>query len=91
MRRQVGAAAGATQRGRCLTTLLDLRAQGQDPAVRLPQLCLKLWLSTWAEYPEIRSGVRRIRSSLVESVRALSPSDRSRHVRGPVSAVVTYL
>eukprot|EP00959_Pyramimonas_sp_CCMP1952_P317420 6643254-Pyramimonas_sp.AAC.1 len=61
--RQFGSVAGAHQRGRCLTTLLDVRAPEQDPGVRLPQLCLQQWLRTWIDYPSIRVGVRRVSAS----------------------------
>eukprot|EP00959_Pyramimonas_sp_CCMP1952_P336906 7054784-Pyramimonas_sp.AAC.1 len=36
-RRRLGRALSSAKRGRCLTTLLDLRADGHDPGYRLPR------------------------------------------------------
>eukprot|EP00959_Pyramimonas_sp_CCMP1952_P305254 6388048-Pyramimonas_sp.AAC.2 len=68
MRRQVGAVAG-TPRGRCSTTLLDLRAFGQDPAVTLLSFCLMQWLDTWVRHRETRNGIRQIWSRLVAAIK----------------------
>eukprot|EP00959_Pyramimonas_sp_CCMP1952_P047309 987477-Pyramimonas_sp.AAC.1 len=50
-------AAGTKER--CLTTLLDLRAPGGDPAVVAPAKCIDEWLSIWQQRPDIRRSVRQ--------------------------------
>eukprot|EP00959_Pyramimonas_sp_CCMP1952_P281566 5885337-Pyramimonas_sp.AAC.1 len=91
LRRQLGPVAGAHQRGRCLKTLLDVRAPLQDPGVRLQQLCMNQWLRTWIDYPHIRAGARRVWSGVVQHVRDLDINERSKYIHGPISAIITYL
>eukprot|EP00959_Pyramimonas_sp_CCMP1952_P332873 6970634-Pyramimonas_sp.AAC.1 len=46
--------------GRCCpTTLLDMRAPGRDPALRMPRGRLQLWLRCWTSEPSMRAGAAR--------------------------------
>eukprot|EP00959_Pyramimonas_sp_CCMP1952_P281162 5877476-Pyramimonas_sp.AAC.1 len=53
-RRRLGQICAAATRGRCLTTLLDLRAPGGDPAVAMPARTVDMWLSVWQQQPGLR-------------------------------------
>eukprot|EP00959_Pyramimonas_sp_CCMP1952_P160271 3352262-Pyramimonas_sp.AAC.1 len=53
-RRRLGCTLASSKRGRCLATLLDLRAEGHDPECELPRDGLQLWLKTWLAEPSIR-------------------------------------
>eukprot|EP00959_Pyramimonas_sp_CCMP1952_P119790 2504745-Pyramimonas_sp.AAC.1 len=55
MRRRLGHVASSARRGRCLTTVLDLRYGDQDPGYRLPCACLKMWLQTWFSETRLRA------------------------------------
>eukprot|EP00959_Pyramimonas_sp_CCMP1952_P144725 3029326-Pyramimonas_sp.AAC.1 len=59
LRRRLGAVSGAAKKGRCLTTLLDIRTPGFDPGTRLPVSCIREWLRIWITEPQVRAGIRR--------------------------------
>eukprot|EP00959_Pyramimonas_sp_CCMP1952_P394826 8272519-Pyramimonas_sp.AAC.1 len=59
IRRRLGFSLAAPTRGRCLTSLLALRAGDADPAIQMPTACLDQRLTTWRDRPEIRPGVRQ--------------------------------
>eukprot|EP00959_Pyramimonas_sp_CCMP1952_P209123 4374539-Pyramimonas_sp.AAC.1 len=87
-RRQMGAICGSGKKGRCLTTLLDLRSPQGDPAVYFPRLCCEFWMRQWILRPAIRAGVRRAWPYMLQTFRRVLPQHRSRHVRGPMGAVM---
>eukprot|EP00959_Pyramimonas_sp_CCMP1952_P153706 3215813-Pyramimonas_sp.AAC.1 len=59
MRTSLCSASGPRNTGRCVTTPLDLRAPGHDPANRMPRECLHMWIRTWFTQPAMRSGIER--------------------------------
>ena len=91
LRRRLGAVAGAHRHGRCLTTLLDLRAPGHDPGYQLPRKCLGMWLKVWLTEPRVRGPVHRVWRDTVTKLQKIEPRHRARHVRGPLTAVIHYL
>eukprot|EP00959_Pyramimonas_sp_CCMP1952_P007773 162500-Pyramimonas_sp.AAC.1 len=58
-RRRAGYACGAATRGRCLTSLLELRMPGQDPGIKFPSQCVLMWLENWRDHPDLRAGICR--------------------------------
>eukprot|EP00959_Pyramimonas_sp_CCMP1952_P048293 1007891-Pyramimonas_sp.AAC.1 len=77
----------AATKGRCLTTPLALRAGDRDPGIKLPVECLDLWLHLWREHPDMRKGIQQAWTPVFQRMVHLPPEQRSRHVRGPLSAV----
>ena len=91
VRRNLANAVSPRLTGRCLTTLLDLRAHGQDPAYKMPVGCLRLWLSCWTKEPHIRAGINQSWPRLAQEFMSLPPARRHRLIRGPQGAVISYL
>ena len=91
MRRRLGHVASSARRGRCLTSVLDLRCPGQDPGYKLPRECLRLWLSTWSSTPRVQAGVQAVWSKAVTKFRNLAVPERARNIRGPMGAVICNL
>eukprot|EP00959_Pyramimonas_sp_CCMP1952_P277433 5799667-Pyramimonas_sp.AAC.1 len=89
--RKLGNAIGPKMPGRCLTTLIALKAIGRDPACKLPRECLRLWLTCWVRQPSIHDSIMLTWPGLVQEMRAMPPSQRTRHIRGPQGAVICYL
>eukprot|EP00959_Pyramimonas_sp_CCMP1952_P260510 5447360-Pyramimonas_sp.AAC.1 len=54
VRRRLGQSVSAGNRGRCLTTLLDIKTPDMDPAHTLPAKAVDMWLRTWRDHPTIR-------------------------------------
>ena len=91
MRRRLSHVASSAKRGRCVTTMLDIQFDGQDPGYRLPCDCLKLWLTSWFSIPKLRASVKLAWPKVVEKLSAMDANQRSRNIRGPMAAVITYL
>eukprot|EP00959_Pyramimonas_sp_CCMP1952_P287258 6007362-Pyramimonas_sp.AAC.1 len=49
------------------------------------------WLKTWATDSNIRSSVHKAWPTIVSQVRAIAIAQRSRHIRGPMSAIIVLL
>eukprot|EP00959_Pyramimonas_sp_CCMP1952_P021196 447150-Pyramimonas_sp.AAC.1 len=62
-----------------------------DPGYRLPAGTAKLWLTTWQSETRLRAGIARAWPAVVSKPTALPVQMPSRHVRGPLSALVAYL
>ena len=62
--RQLAAATGYEQAGRCLTTSLNLEYGDRDPAISLRVELLKEWWKMWAKSPEIRKRATRAWASI---------------------------
>ena len=92
IRRNLGLSLAAPTRGRCLTSLLALRAgENKDPEIQLPTACLDQWLNSWRDHPELRAGVRQTWRHAVEHLRGVPEGQRTRHVRRPLTAVILHL
>eukprot|EP00959_Pyramimonas_sp_CCMP1952_P100452 2101334-Pyramimonas_sp.AAC.1 len=52
---------------------------------------LRQWFRVWQEEPGLRRGVCRAWNPLVEKLRGIPSGQRTRHIRGPLSAVITLL
>eukprot|EP00959_Pyramimonas_sp_CCMP1952_P236276 4937928-Pyramimonas_sp.AAC.1 len=59
LRRRLGSVVGAPKKGRCLTSLLDIRTPGRDPGISLPVATMKEWMKVWIYGSQYRSGIRR--------------------------------
>eukprot|EP00959_Pyramimonas_sp_CCMP1952_P249012 5205415-Pyramimonas_sp.AAC.1 len=59
--------------GRCVTTVLDLRAPGRDPACRLPKECLQMWIRTWLSQPALRNVIDRTWRQMAQEFRSMQP------------------
>eukprot|EP00959_Pyramimonas_sp_CCMP1952_P134851 2822015-Pyramimonas_sp.AAC.1 len=62
-----------------------------DPGHRLPVNTVRLWLTAWQSEPRLHAGIARAWPTVVAKLTAMPAQMRSRHVRGPLSALVTYL
>eukprot|EP00959_Pyramimonas_sp_CCMP1952_P137085 2868709-Pyramimonas_sp.AAC.1 len=69
-----GLSHGATKKGRCLSSLLDIRTPGYDPGISIPVSCLKEWLRAWIHKAQWRPGIRRAWNKVVEHFQSLDPS-----------------
>eukprot|EP00959_Pyramimonas_sp_CCMP1952_P319621 6687836-Pyramimonas_sp.AAC.1 len=78
-------------KGRCLTSLLAIRSPEYDPAQKFAHGTFALWLQQWRDHPEIRPAVERAWAKIVDKLQGVPAAQRSRHVRGPLSAIITYL
>eukprot|EP00959_Pyramimonas_sp_CCMP1952_P046399 969031-Pyramimonas_sp.AAC.1 len=87
MRRKLGQVASSSRRGRCLTTVLDVRCPDMDPGYRLPVNMVRLWLTAWQSEPRLHAGIARAWPTVVAKLTAMPAQMRSRHVRGPLSAL----
>eukprot|EP00959_Pyramimonas_sp_CCMP1952_P471490 9498492-Pyramimonas_sp.AAC.1 len=90
-RRRLGAAAGSSKRGRCLSTLLAMRLPCADPGALLPQQCVSLWLSVRLGGPQLRPSISLAWPATVKHLMSIKPEQRNRHVRGQLSTVMLYL
>ena len=59
-RRRLAQTCSSAAKGRCLTTVLALRAPGADPAILYPTQTVDTWLKVWRDHPDIRPGVRKV-------------------------------
>eukprot|EP00959_Pyramimonas_sp_CCMP1952_P349960 7332460-Pyramimonas_sp.AAC.1 len=59
-----------------------------DPAVYFLRLCFEFWMRQWTMQPSIPSGPRRAWLVLLRKLQQASPQHRSRHVRGPMGAIM---
>eukprot|EP00959_Pyramimonas_sp_CCMP1952_P254535 5316408-Pyramimonas_sp.AAC.1 len=91
VRRKLANAVGPRLTGRCVTTVLDLKAADRDPQYKLPCDTLRMWLAMWSSQPALRAGISRTWTDLVADFSALSPAVRCRHIRGPQGATIAYL
>ena len=90
-RRRLGAACSGKTKGRCLTTLLALEAPGMDPAERFAVGTFELWLQQWRDQSHLRDAVRRAWPKVRSKLEAVPAAARCRHIRGPMSAIITYM
>ena len=91
-RTRLGAVSAAQTSNRCLTTLLALKFPREDPGIKMPAQCLQLWSRMWAhEGRQLQPAVKMVWKSTVDKFKAMSIGQRHRHIRGPLSAVITYL
>eukprot|EP00959_Pyramimonas_sp_CCMP1952_P365348 7651527-Pyramimonas_sp.AAC.1 len=80
-RRRVGDAVGPRLPGRCLATLLDLRAR--NPLRKLPQDALRARLTTWIQGGPLQRTIQATWKGVVANFRSMPPYVRVRHIRGP--------
>eukprot|EP00959_Pyramimonas_sp_CCMP1952_P167364 3497894-Pyramimonas_sp.AAC.1 len=85
MRRRMAHVASSAKRGRCLTSVLDLRFDNLDPEVCMPRESLKLWLTSWFANSRLRAGGLQAWPKVVSHFAGLDMAQRTRHIRGPMS------
>ena len=91
VRRKLASAVGPRLTGRCLTTLLDLKAPDRNPQYKLPLDTLRMWLAMWSSRPSVHAGITITWKQIAAEFASLAPAVRCRRIRGPQGAVISYL
>eukprot|EP00959_Pyramimonas_sp_CCMP1952_P095711 2000777-Pyramimonas_sp.AAC.1 len=61
------------------------------PGIRFPVLQLQQWMQVWIHSPQLRAGINQAWPVVLNQLRGISPERRTKHIRGPLSALVHQL